>query len=150
MTRPVWQFQKLHPEVWLPRRATEGSAGLDVHAFLLHPDGRPWKLTLPPKTTKNVPTGLLVATDQPIFVLSRSGMAANSVFVANAPGLIDPDYRGELKILLYNGGFEPYYIHHEDRIAQLVPGTFAPTIVHETEIADNTTRGRRGFGSTGR
>lgn len=147
------KFQKLHPDVKLPARQTEGSVGYDVHAFLLTESGRPNTLVLPPRTTRNVPTGLLIEPPEsrPVFVCSRSGLAAKSIWVANAPGIIDPDYRGELQILLYNGGFESYYVKHEDRIAQLfLPTVFPVAIVEVSEILPATQRGAQGFGSTGR
>jgi dUTP pyrophosphatase len=71
------------------------------------------------------------------------------VFVANAPGIVDPDYTGEIRIILFNGGIEPFFIKHGDRIAQLLVVPFAAPSVVEIEGLPETPRGERGFGSTG-
>ena len=83
-------------------------------------------------------------------VCSRGGLASKSIFVANAPGIIDPDYRGEIMVILYNGGHETYYIQHEDRIAQLIAIQAQMTGIVELEITDETERGEGRLGSTGR
>jgi len=138
----------------LPTRATKNSVGFDLYAYLVSETGRPNTALIPPRTTKAIPTGLIVSPPQgySCFVCSRSGMAkSNSIFVTNAPGVIDPDYRGEVLVLLYNGGYESYYVKHEDRIAQLVVlPTPEVTILERTEITAPSTRGTAGFGSTGR
>lgn len=98
-----------------------------------------------------MPTGIqiLAPLGFAATVFSRSGLAMKSIWVANAPGLIDPDYRGELFILLYNGGNESFILSHETRIAQLVLlPTFTPPI-SESSIPNDTLRGPSGFGSTG-
>ena len=145
------KFLKMHPKARIPRAATFGSIGLDIHAFLLTDDGRPNNLVLPPRTTRNVPTGLKIEPPYNHFLLvcSRSGLASKSIVVMNAPGIIDPDYRGELRVLMYNGGFESQYIKHEDRIAQLVvlPALMVQGL--EVEALSHTERGELGFGSTG-
>lgn len=146
------KFKRLHPDAILPRRMTAGAIGLDVSAFLLSESGRPNKLMLPPRMTRNVPTGLLIEPPPGHFIIvcSRSGLAMHSVVVANAPGIIDPDYRGELMVLLFNGGIEAQWIEHEQRIAQIVllPAVHAtPTITTELSSSE---RGTAGFGSTGK
>jgi len=83
------------------------------------------------------------------MVVSRSGLAGIGVFVTNAPGIIDPDYRGEIKVLLYNGGFQAHYVQHGDRIAQLIIAPFVPATCREVQLLTETARGEAGFGSTG-
>jgi len=135
----------------LPKNWSEFAAGLDLHAYLLSENNRPNTLLLPARTTRNVETGIAIEVPPGHFgaVCSRSGWAKHSVFVANAPGIIDPDYRGEIKVLLYNGGIENQYIKHGDRIAQLVIIPFSLTRVIETTKLSETDRGTAGFGSTG-
>lgn len=126
-------------------KATEGSAGFDLHAIE--------KQVIFPNETKLVKTGLKL--ELPIgtmaLVLSRSGLALkNSVFVLNAPGLIDSDYRGEVCVILHNSGREPYEVLEGSRIAQLViMDSKDITMIKSEEINKNTARGSGGFGSTG-
>jgi dUTP pyrophosphatase len=85
-----------------------------------------------------------------VQICSRSGLAKNGIMVANAPGIIDPDYSGELIIMLYNGGFETHYVAHEHRIAQLILSPVVRcNIVEELTKPDPIGRGETGFGSTG-
>lgn len=131
---------------------TAGAIGLDVFAFLLTESGRRNNLLIPPGETRNIPTGLLIQPPEGTFVMvcSRSGMAQDSLFVANQPGIVDPDYRGELKVLLYNGStHESVYIQNEQRIAQLIvlPALFVSCFA--VEALSETSRGGDGFGSTG-
>lgn len=171
---PVY-FKRLHPEARLPLRATPGSIGLDLFAHLLTEHGAETKSMIPSRTVKAIPTGLAIEPPQQhlttqlgplaatsvavptpqylVQVVSRSGMALRqTLWVANAPGIIDPDYRGELVVLLYNGsGHETQWIRHGDRIAQLilVRAEFAiPSIVDE--LGPTSERGAKGLGSTGR
>lgn len=145
------QIKRLAPEVLMPRRGTPNSIGLDVHAFLLSESGRPNTAIIPPRTTRQIPTGLVVVPPDgfAIFVCSRSGLAMGSIFVTNFPGVVDPDYRGELKVLLYNGHHESYYVKHEDRIAQIVLLPALAPNMQEIQDLSNTLRGEAGFGSTG-
>lgn len=146
--------KRLYPTARLPSRGTPHSIGLDVYAHAISESGRPNTILVPPRTTKRISTGLAFVPPPgwAIFVCSRSGLATSSLFVTNSPGVIDPDYRGELEILFYNGGHESYYIKHEDRIAQIVLLPIAETlVVAETEEPfAPTMRGEAGFGSTGR
>jgi dUTP pyrophosphatase len=154
------KFKKLTPYAQLPTWATKGSIGLDLYACSVDNEGRHPKVTLPPRTTRPVKTGLAFEIDggtgEKAFyaqVVSRSGLVLrHSIMVANAPGIIDLDYRGELCILLYNGGFETYYVQHGDRIAQLLltPAIIDHVFVAEVEELTTTDRGDKGFGSTGR
>src|SRR5262249_50907264 len=129
------------------------AAGLDLFAFLLDRDGRPSKSLIPGHTVKAIPTG--IACKPPSghvgLVCSRSGLAKERcLFVANAPGVVDPDYTGEIQVLLFNGGPGAQYIEHEQRVAQLLVvalPTFTVLVVDEMPY---TERGTAGFGSTGR
>lgn len=145
------KFKRLHPDALLPRQGTEESVGYDLHAYLLTAEGRPSKKLIPPHNTFNVPTGIALEAPSGFFaaVVSRSGIAKLSVSVCNSPGIIDPDYRGEIRVLLHNGGYEYTTIHHEDRIAQLIfmPAVFIKPI--EVESLSETERGDKGLGSTG-
>lgn len=130
-----------------PAYETAGAAGADLRAAL--PDRA--ALTLAPGARAMVPTGLSMAIPAGYEgqVRSRSGLAAkHGVTVANAPGTIDSDYRGEVKVILINLGDEAVEIAHGDRIAQLVvaPVTHA---AFAFGALDETTRGAGGFGSTG-
>ncbi len=129
----------------LPSYATPGAAGMDVVAAE--------DLDLLPGQRHAVATGFCVAipVGYEIQVRPRSGLAfKHGISVPNAPGTIDSDYRGELKILLINHGSEPFPIRRGERIAQLVPA--AVTVASFDEVAElcDSARGTGGFGSTGR
>jgi dUTP pyrophosphatase len=128
----------------IPTRATEGSAGYDIRA--LHND------VIVPMTRAVIPTGIFLEIPKRFEaqVRSRSGLAAkHGVFVLNSPGTIDSDYRGEIKVILFNSGTENFVITAGDRIAQLVFATVQDARFIETEITVTTQRGDGGFGSTG-
>ena len=130
----------------LPAYATSGSAGMDVHAALLEP------MTIAAGKVAMVPTGLAIAlpTGFECQVRSRSGLAAkHGVFCLNAPGTIDSDYRGEIKVILANMGTEPFVIQRGDRIAQLVVAAYEQVQWQLVESLNETERGEGGFGSTG-
>lgn len=132
--------------VELPRYMTPGSVGMDVRAALDEP------MDLPPGARLAVPTALSVAVPLgwEIQVRPRSGLALkHGVTVVNAPGTIDPDYRGEVRILLVNLGQERYTIGHGDRIAQLLLCPVGRARWQESDGLDDTNRGAGGFGSTG-
>lgn len=148
------RFKLLHTDAKVPVRATEGAAGYDLFAYSTGQMGRtPPKIVVPPRTVRSIRTGISIALPPRTWagVYSRSGLAVNhAIFVANAPGVIDNDYRGEIGVLLYNGGFESYYVQHGDRIAQLLFHDMRhPEIVIVNEL-DETARGEAGYGSTGR
>ncbi|MBC7284960.1 dUTP diphosphatase [Hoeflea sp.] len=128
----------------LPAYATAGAAGMDVVAAEA--------VTLPPGGRHAVATGLALAIPEgfEIQVRPRSGLALrHGISVPNAPGTIDADYRGELKVILVNLGTEPFAIARGDRIAQLVLAPVTRAQWHEVERLDDTARGEGGFGSTG-
>lgn len=140
------------PRAKLPRRANDGAIGFDVYAFLLSETGQPLTKAIGRTATVAIPTGLVLRPPKGYYVqcCSRSGLASHSLFVANSPGIIDPDYSGELFILLFNGGFETQYVKHEHRIAQLI--LTAEISVEILQIPNPPTpvgRGDAGFGSTG-
>ncbi|MEM9222371.1 MAG: dUTP diphosphatase [Pseudomonadota bacterium] len=129
--------------------ATKGAAGLDIPAAL--PIGEP--LTIAPFSRATVPTGIAFAIPQGFEaqVRPRSGLAArHGVTVLNAPGTIDADYRGEVKVLLVNLSDAPVTIARGERVAQLVFAPVTQARLLETESLDETERGAGGFGSTGR
>ena len=144
-------FKKLHHEAILPRRWSDEAVGWDVHACLVSETGRSNTAIIPTRNTRNISTGLLIEPPPGycVIVASRSGLAAKSLWVANAPGIIDPDYRGELRVLLYNGGLEAYYVRHQERIAQIFLYPVTPTTVVELAELSQTNRGASGIGSTG-
>ena len=129
----------------LPAYQTEGAAGMDLRA------AEP--VTLQPGQRVAVSTGFRVAVD-PGFeaqVRARSSLALErGLIVPNAPGTIDSDYRGELKVLLANVGLETVSIPRGERIAQLVVAPVVQASVVEVDDLDATERGQGGFGSTGR
>lgn len=148
-TRPTLRIRRLDPRATLPSYQTEGAAGLDIAACLATDES---SITLEPGVRTAVPTGIAVAI--PIGyegqVRARSGLSTkHGIGLPNAPGTIDSDYRGELRIALINWSSEPYTIRHGDRIAQLVIAPVSHAVVEETDALDDTTRGSGGFGSTG-
>lgn len=146
------RVKRLHPQAQLPRSYSEQAVGLDLYACLWSAEGRPNTAILPPRTTRSISIQIAVEAPPGVFltVCSRSGLAKKSIFVANAPGIIDPDYRGEVAVLLYNGGHETYYVKHGDRVAQLVATPIVLFSCLETDVLSETQRGENGFGSTGR
>jgi dUTP pyrophosphatase len=138
---------RLRPSARLPVRATTGAAGLDLFSDLDVP------ITLAPGERALVPTGLSIAlpAGHEGQVRPRSGLAIqHGVTVLNAPGTIDEDYRGEVKVALVNLGQEPFAVAPGERIAQLVIAKVEQVAVVEVEALDVTERGAGGFGSTGR
>lgn len=154
LRRPSIQLKRLHPEASLPFRATSESAGWDFAACLISESHRPIKRLISARTTVSIPTGWAICPPLGFMslVLSRSGMAGESppLFVANSPGLIDPDYTGEIKILLYNGGFNAAYVEHGQRIAQIIFVECHRFPFIEVTSLPESERGESGFGSSGR
>jgi dUTP pyrophosphatase len=153
--RIMLKVTRLYPDVKLPRVATENSIGADVYAYCKSENGREIKMVIPPGSTRMIPTGIVTVAQPPFSILccSRSGLAAQGIFVTNAPGVIDPDYRGELKILLHNAGVQNHWVQHGDRIAQLLLVPIPTPDVSDSDLDLRhleTLRGAAGFGSTGR
>jgi dUTP pyrophosphatase len=131
-----------------PDYATEGAAGLDLCAAV--PDDHP--LVLAPGAWAAIPTGLVLAIPpgHEGQVRPRSGLAlAKGVTVLNAPGTVDSDYRGEVRVLLINLGHAPFAVTRGMRIAQLVFAPVARAALAEVAELSTTERGEGGFGSTG-
>ena len=140
-------IKRLDPAVKLPEYKTSGASGMDLTAFIKDP------INLKPKTSSLIPTGISMAFSEEyeVQIRPRSGLAAKSnVSVLNTPGTIDSDFRGEIKVILFNHGVSDFVINNGDRIAQMV---LSPVMKVEFEEASNlpeTIRGKGGFGSTGK
>ena len=140
-------IKKLDPAVELPTYKTEGASGMDLMALVKEP------INLKPNSSCLVPTGLAVAfaSDFEIQIRPRSGLAAkNSISVLNTPGTIDSDYRGEIKVILFNHGKNDFLINNKDRIAQMILTPVIKMDLEETDDLPETIRGEGGFGSTGK
>ncbi len=140
-------FKRLpsNPDLPLPGRATPHAAGYDLRAAE--------SVTLEPGQIRLVATGLVMELPEGIEcqIRPRSGLALrHGLTLPNSPGTIDPDYRGELRVILQNLGTEPITLDRGDRIAQLVFSRFEVPDVEETWETTETERGEGGFGSTGR
>ena len=128
----------------LPAYATAGAAGMDLLAAAA--------LTIPPGGRALVPTGLAVALPPgwEMQVRPRSGLALkHGITVLNAPGTVDEDYRGEVGVILFNAGSEPFAVARGERVAQAVFAPVARVAWEEVPELDGTARGAGGFGSTG-
>ena len=140
-------LKKLDSKVKLPEYKTSGSSGMDLMAFVKSP------IKIAPNTVEIIPTGLSIAIpeDLEVQIRPRSGLAAkSSIGVLNTPGTIDSDYRGELKIILFNHGNKDFIVNNNDRVAHMI---LTPVIKMEFEEVDQlpeTIRGSGGFGSTGK
>ena len=140
-------IKKLDSSVELPSYKTDGASGMDLKAFVKEP------INLKPQTSCLVPTGISVAfpSEYEIQIRPRSGLAAkNNISVLNTPGTIDSDYRGEIKIILFNHGNEDFLINDKDRIAQMILTPVIKMNFEETDNLPETVRGEGGFGSTGK
>ena len=139
--------KRLNSKVNLPEYKTSGSSGVDLMAFIDSP------IKIAPNTLELVPTGLSIAIpeDLEIQIRPRSGLAAkSSIGILNTPGTIDSDYRGELKIILFNHGNKDFIINNNDRIAQMVLTPVIKMELEEVNQLPKTIRGSGGFGSTGK
>ena len=139
--------KKLDSAVKLPEYKTHGASGMDLIAFIKK------SIIIKPKTSSLVPTGISVAfsEDYEIQIRPRSGLAAKyNISVLNTPGTIDSDYRGEIKIIIYNHGDTDFNINNGDRIAQMILSPVIKMELKETNNLPETIRGAGGFGSTGK
>ncbi len=140
-------IKRLDPAVKLPIYKTSGASGMDLMAFIKKP------INIKPKTSSLIPTGLTVAFSKnyEIQIRPRSGLAAkNNISVLNTPGTIDSDYRGEIKVIIYNHGNNDFIINNGDRIAQMILAPVVKMELEETSNLPETIRGEGGFGSTGK
>lgn len=130
----------------VPVHATQGAAGADVHAFC---PGE--KIVVAPDEVAMVPTGLKMKLPEGtgLFVLPRGSQGRKKIKIANAPGLLDLDYTGELFILIHNESQEDYVISHEDRIAQVVLVDYYKLFWEPVEALPETARGEGCLGHTG-
>ena len=140
-------IKKLNPSVQLPSYKTSGASGMDLMAYIEKP------INLKPGKACLVPTGLSVAfpEEYEIQIRPRSGLAAkNNISILNTPGTIDSDYRGEIKIILFNHSNENFIIKNNDRVAQMVLTPIVKMELEEINELPNSNRGDGGFGSTGK
>ncbi len=140
-------IKKNNKKVITPKYKTNGSSGVDLSAFLEK------KVVIKPNSSQLIPTGLQVAIPEEleIQIRPRSGLAAKeSIGVLNSPGTIDSDYRGELKIILFNHGNNDFTINNGDRIAQMILVPILKMEFEEVDSLPDTVRGQGGFGSTGK
>ena len=139
--------KKLDPAVQIPSYKTIGASGMDLMAFIKEP------IILTAKKSCLVPTGISIAMsdDYEIQIRPRSGLAAKkNISILNTHGTIDSDYRGEIKIILFNHGDNEFIIQNNDRIAQMVLMPVHKINFEEVENLPDTIRGKGGFGSTGK
>ncbi len=139
--------KKLNSKAQLPKYKTSGSSGMDLMALIENP------IKIKPQESALIATG--IAIDIPegteVQIRPRSGLAAKfSISVLNTPGTIDSDYRGEIKIILFNHGKEDFTINNNDRVAQMVLMPILKAEFEEVEDLPETLRGSEGFGSTGK
>lgn len=142
------QFKKLShaKDLPLPGYESDSAAGMDIRAALPEP------LVIKAGERVLIPTGLQMAipTGYEAQIRPRSGLAIrNGITMLNSPGTIDADYRGEVKVIAINHGYEDFIVNHGDRIAQMVIAPVTKFPVDEVEELTPTERGEGGFGSTG-
>jgi dUTP pyrophosphatase len=138
----MFQIKKLVPHAIIPKRATSGSAGLDISSSV--------NITIPSKSWLAVSTGLsiMVPNDCYVRLAPRSGLAYKYGIQVGA-GVIDSDYTGEIKVILFNHGDNEFIINSGDRIAQIIFEKIFTNDLIEVEELVKTERGSNGFGSTG-
>ena len=150
MSKQTVQLKIVRPQMQerLPRYATQGSAGLDLHACIER------ELILQPGQTELIPTGIaihLADANLAAMILPRSGLGhKHGIVLGNLVGLIDSDYQGQLMVSVWNRGQDSFTIEPGERIAQMVIAPYAQAVMAEVEALDETERGSGGFGSTGR
>ena len=145
---PIVKYKKLDARAVVPQYATPGAAAADLCAVLDTP------LTLAPMQRTLVPTGLAIELPGPAcvaLVYARSGLSIkHGLCMANGVGVVDSDYRGELKVPMVNLGAQPYTIQPGERVAQLCIAPVYTAAFAQVENLDETQRGEGGFGSTGK
>jgi len=139
-------IKRLSKNILLPKYETNGSSGLDLSANIKT------SIKIEPGGTKIIPTGISVSIPKnfEIQIRPRSGLAAkNQISVLNTPGTIDADYRGEIKVILINLSKKTFIVENGARIAQMVLCPVIKAKLKEVDSLDDTSRGSKGFGSTG-
>ncbi len=140
-------IKKLNSKALLPKYKTDGSSGMDLMALIENP------IIIKPQKSALIPTGLSIAIpeDAEVQIRPRSGLAAkSSISVLNTPGTIDSDYRGEIKVIIFNHGNKDFLINNGDRIAQMILAPVIKMELEETNDLPESIRGDGGFGSTGK
>jgi len=140
-------IKKLNSKVQLPKYKTDGSSGMDLMAFIED------SINIKPQESALIPTGISIAIpeDTEVQIRPRSGLAVkSSISVLNTPGTIDSDYRGEIKVILFNHSKEEFIINNNDRVAQMILMPIIKAEFEEVEDLPKTLRGSGGFGSTGK
>jgi dUTP pyrophosphatase len=146
VTVKIYRIDQSTSDVDLPAYATPGSAGMDVRAAVSD------TVVIEPGTAELIPTGLIIElpAGYEAQIRPRSGLAIKyRIGILNAPGTIDSDYRGELKIILMNFGDRPYAVHRGDRIAQMIVAPYVKVRWERVDAVRETDRGAGGFGHTG-
>ena len=139
--------KKLHPDALLPTYGSAAAAGADLYACLDAP------VTIEPGQTAFIPTGLALEVPQGCagLIYARSGLACKKGLApANKVGVVDSDYRGEVKIALHNHGTQPQIVGPGERVAQFIITPVLTPAYEEVEELSDTARGAGGFGSTGK
>lgn len=140
------KIKKVRENAKIPTRGTSGAAGFDLYACITEP------LTLKKGDTALIPTGISIAVPEgyAAFIHSRSGLSIKrGICLLNSVGVIDSDYRGEIRVGVIKATDEPYTIEPNERIAQMVIKPVEIPELIETDELDSTDRGEGGFGSTG-
>ena len=140
-------IKRLSKEVSLPKYETSGSSGMDLAAFVTA------EVNIQPGKKAIIPTGLTLSIPKgyEVQIRPRSGLAAKyNISVLNTPGTVDSDYRGEIKIIIYNHGNKKFEIKNGDRVAQMILTPVLKFDFEEVKELSTTIRGSGGFGSTGR
>ncbi len=141
------KIKKLKDNAVIPKRATSGSAGVDLYACIDEP------ITVKSGDLVKIPTGIAIelpSDNMAAFVFARSGLGINhGIAPSNAVGVVDSDYRGEICVGLTNHGTKPFVIEPQTRIAQLIVMPVLPLPILEVDDLSDTERGEKGFGSSG-
>ena len=139
-------IKRLSKKINLPKYETKGSSGMDLAACIDK------EINIKPGQISIIPTGISVSIPKnfEIQIRPRSGLAAkNQISVLNTPGTVDADYRGEIKVIIINLGKKSFIVEKGTRIAQMVVCPIVKAKIKEVDSLEKTTRGSRGFGSTG-
>ena len=141
------KIKKLKENAVIPKRATSGSAGVDLYACIDEP------ITVKSGDLVKIPTGIAIELpneNMAAFVFARSGLGIkHGIAPSNAVGVVDSDYRGEICVGLTNHGTEPFIVEPQTRIAQLIVMPVLPLPILEVDDLSDTERGEKGFGSSG-